>query len=370
MKNKNYQEKRNRVAIIVIIQIVVIISSFAIISQFTIESEFLGNSINLSGSNRLLGEILFHSIEHEEDKLKDSNVYSIISTIDTNIFKLENGSGDLENSEVLVENIEIKTTNIKKVPTILNKEFEQLQLAWTEYKNCILDVMNNGITTDNIDKVTSAKTDFINGASNLTMVLSDFSAKETTNLFRIQISLLLFNIFTHILLLYLVFRILTNEQKMEKDKRTVIEKNKTLIERLEELIIKNNSSQITSALFIEELKQAEMQTKETKNLSEEQKIDYFWNRFFKNIENKIKDVEKEKIIFENKKSYYHELNKKFQNSIKIIHENKNKKIGKQANNNIEDFFDSLSEIGIISNNDSKKIIDFLHNKTEKELNQK
>ena len=136
---------------------------------------------------------------------------------------------------------------------------------------------------------------------------------------------------------------------------------------MQNLVINKNSIQITSTLFLEELKQAEKRTKKLANLSEEQKIDHFWNVFFKDVENKVREIEEEKIRFENKKSYYDELSKKFRNSIERIHEKnvKNKYNQNISNNDMENFFDSLREVGIISRKDSTELVEFLRHKTKK-----
>ena len=280
MKHRTYQEKRNRVIAIIVIQILVIATSFAIISQFTIDSEFLGNSINISGSNRFLGELLFHSLENKSDELEKRSAYNTISDIDKNIYLLKNGNIDSTNSERSFENFQMKDAKTKKISISLKGEFAELESTWNEYRNSALNTINYELVPDSDNDLIHAKVEFIKNADKLTLGLSAFSAIEASNLFKIQILLLFFNISTHVLLLYLVFKILTREQKIEKNNRTYIKKNEDLKERLQNLRINKNSIQITSTLFLEELKQAEKRTKKLANLSEEQKIDHFWNVFF------------------------------------------------------------------------------------------
>jgi len=81
---------------LITIQILIIIASFLVISQFTIQSEYLGNTINLSGSNRFLGELLFETTENSVLGMSQNNPLDIIDTIDANTYLLKNGGEQVE----------------------------------------------------------------------------------------------------------------------------------------------------------------------------------------------------------------------------------------------------------------------------------
>ena len=216
LKN-NFANKKFKVGVLVIIQISIIIVSFLVISQFTIQTEYLGNSINLSGSNRFLGELLFENTEQYLRGGEQELPYDIINTIDVNIYLLKNGSIPQNDLEVVEYQSIVDHTKIMPIPPSLNPEFNELELSWQKYKSSILEQFHNNQGQDlqkNLELL-FLKSEFIDAANTLTSSMGNFSNQETVMSYYIQISLLFVNISAHLFLLFIIIKIITREEKIQ-----------------------------------------------------------------------------------------------------------------------------------------------------------
>jgi len=359
---------------LITIQILIIITSFLVISQFTIQSENLGNTINLSGSNRFLGELLFEITENSILEIPENNPLDIINIIDTNIYLLKNGGVQIEKFNIKDEsNTNFDNLKIMAIPQSVNSEFKQLELYWQEYKNEILKILNSNQKQSLYEnsELLTLKIEFIEEADSLTLGLSKFSSQESINLYFIQLFLLFVNICTHLFLLFLIIKIITKEEKILIKTKSLEKKNKTLIDELTSLLIKKNSIQLTSSLLLQELQETEKITSEHEFVSEKDKVKYFWDNFYKNILNHVEDLEKSRKKFDDEKSYYEQLNQRFKHGINLL-EGKNETIVKNPDtvlDDLRDLINSLSESGRVSPENNKILTDVLNNIIDNKLRQ-
>ena len=83
---------------------IIIVSSFLILVYFQNQSTFLGNSINISGKNRFLAELLYTQI----------NDYSIDVNIDNPVYI------SFENQSVLVNQHKVSVINLRVDPPLIS----------------------------------------------------------------------------------------------------------------------------------------------------------------------------------------------------------------------------------------------------------
>ena len=365
-----------KIGFLIGIQISIIVGSFLTLSQYTIQSENLGNSINLSDSNRFLAVTLFHeTAEFLNGKEVHVTPYDLISDIDTNIYLLKNG-GSYENPSISFENqLMSDRTKITPAPDSTYSEFNQLEVSWEKYKNSILDQIHFGAGTDlneNLELII-LKTEFVDAANQLTFAISQYSNQEKVILHDIQISLLFVNIIIHLFLLYLIIKLVTNSHKNIVDKIRTQQKNQILLKKLHQLLIQKNSIQLTSTLMLKELEDLEKLTTSREFSSEEERVSFFWDSFYQNIQTKLLDYEQSKKNYEDKIQYYEQLNKRFENSIRTLQEkNQYKTTEYDSNifNDLRDLIDSLTESGKISPKNNRLLTNLLNNISDIELKQK
>lgn len=369
----NRRGKKFKIGSLISIQIIIIISSFIIISQFTIQSEYLGNTINLSGSNRFLGELLYQTTENFILETPQNNPVDIVNTIDNNIYLLKNGGEHIEKFKITENNGNLDNSKIMAIPSSITSEFNQLELSWEDYKNEFLKIININQRNSSYEnsEFFTFKTEFIKNADSLTLKLSNFSAQETINLYFIQLFLLFVNISTHLFLLFLIIKIITKEEEILIKTKNLETKNETLIDELTSLLIKKNSIQLTSSLLLRELQETEKMTSEREFVSEKEKVEYFWKNFYKNIIDHVEDLEKSRKKFVDEKSYYEQLNQRFKNGINLLEE-KNKLTVKNPDtvlDDLRDLINSLSESGRISPENNKILTEVLDNIIDSKLRQ-
>ena len=371
------QNKKFKVLILISLQISIIIGSFLVISQFTIQSEFLGNSINLSGSNRFLGEHLLEHTEQYRLGYVDSPPYHIMSSIDSNLHLLENGGNFNDFFEVNDSNIvNFDYSVIMPIPNSLTSELNQLKSSWQNYKNYILDEISSPSELDlyTNTELLALKSEFIQSANLITLELSNYSSMEKSDLYLIQTALLFVNIGAHVFLLYLIYNILTKEKLVRSQSQKIQRRHQKLVNEFQDLLIQKNSIQLTSALLLEELQEIQKRTNELSFNSEEDEIQYFWNNFYQNVLKRLKDLEASKKMYDDEKSYYEQLNNRFKNALDLL----DKKNIKTANNesidyaldSLRDLINSMSETGRISPKNNRILTDVLNQIIDSNLGQK
>jgi len=270
-------------------------------------------------------------------------------------------------------NVNLGNSKIMTMPSSVNSEFKQFELCWQEYKNEILEIINSNQKQSLYEnsELFTLKTEFIEDADLLTLGLSNFSAQELINLYFIQLFLLFGNISAHLFLLFLIIKIITKEEKILINTKSLETKNKTLINKLTSLLIKKNSIQLTSSLLLEELQETKKITSEREFISEKDKVKFFWNNFYKNILNHVEDLEKSRKKFDDEKSYYEQLNQRFKHGLNLLEE-KNQTIIKNPDNilnDLRDLINSLSESGRVSPENNRILTDVLNNIIDKKLRQ-
>lgn len=130
-------------------------------------------------------------------------------------------------------------------------------------------------------------------------------------------------------------------------------KNEQLIEEITEVLMKKNSIQLTSSLLLHELQETEKMTGEHKFVSEKDRVKYFWDTFYKNVLTHVEDLEKSRKKYDDEKSYYGQLNKRFKNGINLLDEENSLTTGNPDSSynvldDLRDLINSLSESGRIS----------------------
>jgi len=373
----NYVNKKFKIGSLIAIQILIIVTSFIIISQFTIQSEDLGNTINLSGSNRFLGELLFHAAENYVNEISEDDPMGIVNTIDANIYLLKNGGEQIERFSVNGENdIDFANSKIMAIPSSVSSEFDKLEIRWQEYKSEFLKIINSNQKQSLYEnsELLLFKTEFVEDADLLTFTLSNFSSQETINLYYIQFFLLFVNIGAHLFLLFLIVKIITKEEKILTRAKSLEAKNEGLVDELTAVLMKKNSIQLTSSLLLRELQETEKLTREHEFVSEKDRVKYFWDNFYKNVLNHVEDLEKSRKKYDDEKSYYEQLNQRFKHGINLL-DGKNKTIAKNSDlsdntlDNLRDFINSLSESGMISPENNRVLTNVLNDIIDSKLRQ-
>jgi len=172
-------------------------------------------------------------------------------------------------------------------------------------------------------------------------------------------------------LLFLIIKIITKEEKIIIKTKSLETKNKTLIDELTSLLIKKNSIQLTSSLLLQELQKTEKITSEHEFVSEKDKVKFFWDNFYKNVLNHVEDLEKSRKKFDDKKSYYEQLNQRFKHGVNLL-EGKNETIVKNPDtvlDELRDLINSLSESGRVSPENNRILTDTLNNIIDNKLRQ-
>ena len=357
-------------------QVLIILASFIIISQFTIQSEHLGNTINLSGSNRFLGELLFQVSENSVNGMSQDNPIDIVNTIDTNMYLLKNGGEQIERFSMNSQsNIDLANLKIMAIPSSAASELNKLELSWQEYKSEFLKIINSNQKQSLYENpgFLTIKTKFVEDADLLTLALGNFSTQEVVNLYFIQFSLLFVNICTHLFLLFLIIKIITKEEKILTKTKSLEVKNETLVEELTSVLMKKNSIQLTSSLLLHELQETEKLTGEHKFVSEKDRVKYFWDNFYKNVLNHVEELEKSRKKFDDEKSYYEQLNQRFKHGINLL-EDKNKTITNPDSydntlDDLRDLINSLSESGRILPENNRVLTNVLNDIIDSKLRQ-
>jgi hypothetical protein len=373
----NFVNKKFKIGSLIAIQILIILGSFIVISQFTIQSEYLGNTINLSGSNRFLGELLFETTENFVSRAPQNNPMNIVNTIDENMYLLKNGREHMEIFSTDGEsNPDFNHLKIMPIPSSVASEFNKLQLGWQEYKSELLKIMSSNQKQSLYEnpEFLTLKAEFIEDADLLTLGLSNFSTQTTINLYFIQILLLFVNLGAHLFLLFVIIKIITKEEKTLTKTKSLEVKNENLVEELTSVLMKKNSIQLTSSLLLHELQETEKLTGVHEFVSEKDKVKYFWDNFYKNILNHVEDLEKSRKKYDDEKSYYEQLNQRFKHGINLL-DGKNKTITKNSDlsdstlDDLRDFINSLSESGMISPENNRILTNVLNDIIDSKLRQ-
>lgn len=264
-----------------------------------------------------------------------------------------------------------------RIPDSLTFEFNKLELAWKNYKNYVIEEIQNNQNQEVFmnSELLFFKSEFIDAADELTTKLGNFSQHEKNNLYSVQISLLVVNVFSHLFLIYFIIRLITKAERMKHKKEKLEKKNNSLVDELHNLIIKNNSIQLMSSLLLHELQEAEKLANKLEFVSEEDKMKYFWKRFYENLKIKLEELENSKKKYEAEKSYYEQLNKRFKNGMYLLSEkNRSSAIKNHSDDNalddLRDLINSMSEAGKISPKNNRILTDVLNSIVDMKLKQK
>jgi len=202
-----------------------IVSSYLILVFFENESTYLGNTINISGKNRFLGELLYQETINYALTNNNNPPSDTIKIIDNNIQTLSRGGTVLETQSTPPQNIVLMA-----VPSELSNDVNDLSDNWIQYKLGIMNeiqlVKDKNILND--QDLENKRSQFITSANNLTNDLSNYSKTLVRNLTILQITLLGINIAAHLLLLRIILRLIREDQTKKILLQQVSDKNKKL----------------------------------------------------------------------------------------------------------------------------------------------
>jgi signal transduction histidine kinase len=203
---------KEKVFFIVLIQVILIVTSFLVLVY--IESEWLivGNSINHAGFNRYLSASIMLDLHSSENHYFKDNQSNSIQSLRENILLLKNG-GEVDGSK-------LRPIPDELLPywNIVYDDFEIFE------KNISLYDLPEGKTIERHSEIDLNYNSLLNSSDELTSKFSNFLERVDILLIQLQIILLLVNSTVHVLLVFIIFRILNkaSEEKIKLEKFATI----------------------------------------------------------------------------------------------------------------------------------------------------
>src|SRR5579863_1370905 len=191
-----------KVGIIIAVQISIIASSFLVLAIYQNQSTYLGNTINTSGMNRYLSELIYAKTTDYLQSDNQTPPIDIIRNIDMNIYSLSHV--DALPPQVLYPIPPNENSKIIVVPSEFSNDFKQVQDKWITYRTDIvhtLDSKEKNVVKADTSKLQEENIAFIVTDNNLTADLSTHSKQQSQNLIILQFSFLIVNVFTSFFLL-------------------------------------------------------------------------------------------------------------------------------------------------------------------------
>jgi len=308
-----------KVGIIIAIQITIIVSSFLVLTIYQNQSTYLGNTINISGKNRYLAELLYAKTVDYRQSSNQTPPTDVIRNIDDNIYSLSHvGVGP---SQVLYTISSNENSVVMAVPSEFFSDFKEVQNTWTVYKTEIVEQINskgdNTIKTDTA-KLQEKASAFIVAANNLTVDLSTYSKQQSQNLIILQISFLAVNVCTHLFLLRIILRIIRHDytqsmllHQISSDQKQLVFESK--LSNLQKDILENFLVEMTRDLY-----KLKKQVHVMEDSIENEKNKITLREITDTIITRMNQLSESKKELEDQKSYYQQLNKKLEKSISIL----------------------------------------------------
>ena len=190
----------------VVLQILLIVASFGVLLIIETEKTLAGNAVNISGKNRFLAsELLIHTINYIDQKPHYAEPLTVMSQINQNILLLENGGTITEitippiSSNFVEDLIVLKQTNV---------EYNQLVMK-------VIKSVDEGspVTNSEIIEIEEKSRQMITLSDYLTKHLGERIEQLSNNSITIQIILVFINSIIHILLIYVIIKILRKQYK-------------------------------------------------------------------------------------------------------------------------------------------------------------
>jgi hypothetical protein len=308
-----------KIGVIIAIQIGIIVSSFLVLSIYQSQSTYLGNTINTSGKNRYLAELLY---ERTIDYLQSHNQTpptDIVSNIDTNIDSLSHG-GVLP-SQVLYPIQSTDNSIVMAVPSVFSNDFKQVQDKWVAYETDVdymLGLKGSDMARANTAQLQEENLAFILADNNLTTDLSMYGKQQSQNLIMLQISFLIVNVCAHILLLRMILRIIKHDYTRSMFLNQILGNQKQLVFESRLSSLQKDILECFFADMAEDLYKLKKQVHVMKDPVENENNDITLRQITDILLTRMKQLAESKKELEDQKLYYHHLNKKLEKSISIL----------------------------------------------------
>lgn len=306
---------------IIACQILLIVASYLILVFFENQSTYLGNTINISGKNRFLGESLYQETINHVLTGNQNPPLDIVKNID-------NITNTLLHGGIVFDDVTATSQNeitIIAVPSKFSHDLNTLSNNWNIYKTDIMSEMyptkNKNILND--QSLEDHKSRFITSADQVTNDLSDYSKELVRDMTTLQLTLLGINVTVHLLLLGIIFRLIRKEQTEKILLQQISEKNKKLEFESKFALLQKDISQS----FISDMEDKLYEINQQVNLIHQNKghetNSVVVRDIFQSLFVKIQQLAQSRIELENKTSYYEQLIKKLRNSIFTLSKSNN-----------------------------------------------
>lgn len=313
---------RKKIAGIIACQILLIVASYLTLVFFENQSTYLGNTINISGKNRFLGELLYQETINYVLANEQIPPVGIINNIDNNIKSLTYGGVILENTPSTPQN----EITVMAVPSMFSGDLEKLSDNWGLYETVITSELHskNGKNILNNQDLENQRSIFIASADKITDDLSDYSKELVSNMTILEIALLGINVTMHLLLLRIILKLIREEQTKKIFLQQMFDRNKKLEFETKFALIQKD----ISMAFMKDMEDKMYEINEQINLMRERE-DYKTNNrivreLFQSLFVKIQQLAQSTIELENKTSDYEQLISNLRNNILILSKNNNK----------------------------------------------
>lgn len=306
---------KGKIGFIIGIQVAIIVFSFLVLVYFENQSTFLGNSINISGKNRFLAELLYGQITSNPADFNQKPITEVMSDVDNNLLALSHGGILLDTSASPSNEVAIMA-----VPSIFSSDLKQVQDKWSSYKSVIentLDSKNTQIIQGNLE-LKNKKSQFVSAADNLTYVLGKYSKDQVSNLVYLQLLLLGINVASHIFLFKLILNILQRDYKQKLMIEQITNDNKQLSVESKISLLQKDILESFLHDMKDDLQKLKNQVSVMNFPNESQNNRFVFHEIMANLSTRIEELAGSKQELNDKISYYQKLNLNLSKSLSMI----------------------------------------------------
>ena len=188
-----------RIGGLIALEIVLIAGSFAYLASFENSNALVGNSINIAGKNRFLtATVLLESEYYLSDHTRQASVEDSLKNLESNILLLKEGG-------------KVADIEVGPLPSNFNEEWQTVYENWIVFKAETEQLISSDTPAGEIPTSSELKAqgnNLIISSDSLVTELGEYSKEISTNLVTLQIALGILNIGVHLVMLYLIVRIL------------------------------------------------------------------------------------------------------------------------------------------------------------------
>jgi rRNA maturation protein Nop10 len=308
-----------KVGVIIAIQISIIASSFLVLSIYQNQSTYLGNTINTSGKDRYLAELLYARTISYLQSDNQTPPIDVIRNIDANVYSLSHGG--ILPPQVLYPIPPNGGSIVISIPPEFSNDFKQVQDKWAAYRTETSDMFNskgNGITSENIAKLQNENSAFIVADDNLTADLSTYSKQQSQNLIMLQISFLIVNVFTHFFLLRIILKIIKHDYARGVFLNEILSNQKQLVSESRLSTLQKDILECFLGDMTEDIHKLKKQVHAMEDPVENENNKITLLQITDTLLTRMNQLAESKKELEDQKSYYRHLNKKLEKSISVL----------------------------------------------------